>query len=111
MECGCQALPEGEEVLLVHTQEVGPHRHGGITEEGEQTTAVQQQIGDKSLRPNPIKDGSVNIQCLEMDTGGEVRMEALGEPLADCQLERDDRVLHVGQQYLCTRTPVIAYVL
>lgn len=96
MQCWSQVIPKGQEILLVDLKKAWPHRHRSIAEQGEQPTAIQQEMSEQSLKLDAIKDGSIYIQGFEMDARREVGMETLGQALADCQLERDDWVLCVG---------------
>lgn len=100
MEGEYQVTPKRQEIPLVDIQEAGPHRHGCVAQQGEQTTTVEKQVGEEPLCSNTIEDGIVHIQGLEVDTRGKVRVEALGKTFAYCQLKRNDGILSVGQENL-----------
>lgn len=96
-----QTLAQNEEIFLINTQQPRSDGHGRVAEEWEETTAVDQEVREETLGSNAVEYGNVDIQGLEVDSGGQVGMEALGETLTDSQLQRDNGILHVGQQDLC----------
>ena len=91
-----EVLPESQVIPFINIQHHRPHGHGPVTEEGEETTAVDEEVGRQTFGADTVEDGFVDVQCLEVDSTWEVGVEALGEAFADSDVGGDDWILLVG---------------
>ena len=82
-------------MALEEVEEDGLHLEGGVAVEREDALRVEREVARQPLDADPREDELERLERLEVDAGGQRRVEALVEPLRDEHLVRHHVELRV----------------